>query len=154
MSGGRAELACNVSLQSADDAITLILWYRADTSGVPIYTVDARHGPLEQAVHTPMSSVFGAGRALFDLSVRPAILRLEPVLDDDGMEYRCRVDYRWGRTMSTFITLIVIGKPAPYVHWYRDNELIDDTYTYGTGNNTAHNELYINKLTRTGHHRY
>ncbi|CAG2165705.1 unnamed protein product, partial [Oppiella nova] len=65
------------------------------------------------------------------------------------MEYRCRVDYRWGRTMSTFITLIVIGKPAPYVHWYRDNELIDDTYTYGTGNNTAHNELYINKLTRT-----
>ncbi|CAG2119205.1 unnamed protein product, partial [Medioppia subpectinata] len=101
------------------------------------------------------------------------------------MEYRCRVDYRWGRTMSTFITLIVIvpprnliiknernqiqngligpynegsevrlscvsegGKPAPYVHWYRDNELIDDTYSYGTGNNTAHNELYISKLSR------
>ena len=109
MSGGRAELACNVSLPSADDAITLILWYRADTSGVPIYTVDARTGPLEQAKHTPMLSVFANSRAQFDLSVRPAVLRIEPVFDNDGMEYRCRVDYRWGRTMSTYITLIVIG---------------------------------------------
>ena len=41
------------------------------------------------------------------------------------------------------------GKPTPYVHWYRDNELIDDTYNFGTTNNTVHNDLLINKLSRS-----
>ncbi len=98
-----------MTLQSSDDAITLILWYRGDTSGVPIYSVDARHGSLENAKHSPMHNVFAGNRATFDLSVRPAILRIDPVIDGDGMEYKCRVDYRYGRTMITYVTLIVIG---------------------------------------------
>ena len=52
-------------------------------------------------------------------------------------------------TNKTNPYLYYTGKPTPYVHWYRDNELIDDTYSFGTTNNTVHNDLLINKLSRT-----
>src|SRR5437868_2185549 len=98
MAGSRAELGCNVTLPSSDDAITLILWYRGNTSRTPIYSVDAREELLENATHF-RGDVFAGNRASFDLNVRPALLIIDPVLEDDGMEYRCRVDFRWARTM-------------------------------------------------------
>jgi hypothetical protein len=52
------------------------------------------------------------------------------------------------------------GKPSPYVHWYKDDQLIDDTYAITTtngsansmvsvmGSATVHNEIIISKVGR------
>ena len=104
--GQRVGLPCNVTPPSEDDTITLVLWYRSDVKILPIYTVDIRHN-RDKAKH--LSHEVLADRAFFNLSVRPAILTLDPVLDSDGLEYRCRVDFRWGRTLTSVINLKVIG---------------------------------------------
>ena len=109
ISGSRAELPCNVTLPSEKDAITLVLWYRGNTSRTPIYSLDARVVKLENATHFK-GDAFTANRVCFDMSVRPALLKIDPVLEEDGMEYRCRVDFRWGRTMNTHVFLKVIGR--------------------------------------------
>ena len=118
-SGGKAELPCNITRPSQDDNVTLVLWYRDDTNGIPIYSVDARfaNGSLDKdkAKHF-VGEVFTGNRANFDVSVQPALLRIDPVLDDDGMEYRCRVDFKWGRTIISYITLNVIGKHNLKLH--------------------------------------
>lgn len=56
------------------------------------------------------TDIYLKGRASFDLSVHPAILTIDPVKEEDDMEYRCRVDYRWGRTANTHVKLDVVGK--------------------------------------------
>ena len=106
--GGRAELPCNITLPRADDAITLILWYRGNNSRHPIYTVDSRTEHVMNGTHF-RSDIFSPNRATLDVGVRPALLKIDPVLEDDGMEYRCRVDFRWGRTMNSHVFLNVIG---------------------------------------------
>ena len=100
-----------MTLPAPDDAITLILWYRGENR-TPIYTVDARDNSLAQGKHFASADVFAVNRAFFDLNKRPALLKIDPVKHDDDYEYRCRVDFRWGRTMSTFIRLNVIGNIA------------------------------------------
>lgn len=106
--GGNVYLPCNISIQVADDVVTLILWYKDDTGGAPIYSVDARsHQPVETAKH--FSSDFFGNRASFNLSVQPALLKIDPVMRDDDGVYKCRVDFRWGRTMTTATSLAVIG---------------------------------------------
>ena len=112
-------MPCNITRPSQDDNVTLVLWYRDDTNGIPIYSVDTRsaNGSLDKdkAKHF-VGEVFAGNRANFDVSVQPALLRIDPVLDDDGMEYRCRVDFKWGRTMISYITLNVIGKQNLKLH--------------------------------------
>jgi hypothetical protein len=80
ISGSRAELPCNVTMPSSDDAITLILWYRGNASRTPIYSVDAREELLSNATHF-RGDIFAGNRASFDLSVRPALLKIDPVLE-------------------------------------------------------------------------
>lgn len=104
--GERVGLPCNVTPPTEDDTITLVLWYRTDVKILPIYTVDIRHN-RDKAKH--LSHEVLGDRAFFNLSVRPAILTLDPVLDTDGLEYKCRVDFRWGRTLTSVINLKVIG---------------------------------------------
>lgn len=42
---------------------------------------------------------------------KPAQLQLEPVKQEDEGEYRCRVDFKRGRTVNTIIALRVIALP-------------------------------------------
>ena len=35
--GGRAELPCDISAPAKGDSVYLVLWYRKDYSGTPIY---------------------------------------------------------------------------------------------------------------------
>lgn len=108
-------LPCNLSPPSADDIISLVLWYRLDLPN-PIYTLDAR-GPCGPAVADCFTSakhfsskVLGS-RAVFNVSRRAlAHLRLDPVEEDDAGEYRCRVDFKRGRTLSQLVKLNVIGE--------------------------------------------
>ncbi|CAG2105479.1 unnamed protein product [Medioppia subpectinata] len=106
--GDKALLPCNITPPSEDDSITLVLWYRSDVKILPIYTVDIRHN-REKAKHLTHEVL--ADRAFFNLSVRPAVLSLDPILETDGAEYRCRVDFRWGRTLTSVINLHVIVPP-------------------------------------------
>ncbi|KAI1278420.1 Neural cell adhesion molecule 1 [Halotydeus destructor] len=112
--GGVALIPCNItasdSLLGGDDFITLILWYKENGGGAPIYTVDARTHPVETARHFP--SQFVEGRSSFDLAVQPmALFKLSSIgREDDGL-YKCRVDYRRGRTMHTSTVLSVVVPP-------------------------------------------
>lgn len=45
------------------------------------------------------------------MKVKPAQLQLEPVKQEDEGEYRCRVDFKRGRTVNTIIALRVIALP-------------------------------------------
>lgn len=107
--GGRAELPCNLTLPSPDDAIQLIFWHRGNNTRVPIYTVDGRASQtLSNATHF-LSDIFQPNRAIYDLQSNPSVLRIDPVFENDHNDYRCRVDFRWGRTINSFVSLHVIG---------------------------------------------
>ncbi|KAH9387679.1 hypothetical protein TYRP_008872 [Tyrophagus putrescentiae] len=114
--GGRAELPCNLTLPSPDDAIQLIFWYRGNASRVPIYTIDSRTATsLVNATHFPSSDIFSPNRATFQLngsaSPQLASLIIEPVEEADHGDYKCRVDFRWSRTISSFVSLHIIVPP-------------------------------------------
>lgn len=102
--GSTVYLPCSLSPPSADDAILLVLWYRVDLPN-PIYTLDTRSVP--EAKHFS-SKVLGT-RAYFNVTRRStAHLRLDPVEEDDEGEYRCRIDYKRGRTLNRLVKLNVI----------------------------------------------
>lgn len=111
VTGGRADLPCNISQHSSEDKVSLVLWYREDARA-PIYSVDARNSPLENAKHFP--GVTLASRAQFETFTRPSMLKIEPVQKEDAGVYRCRVDYRWARTFTHSMILNVIGKYLYY----------------------------------------
>ena len=99
--GEVARLPCNLSVDTGD-SIALVLWYRNE-SDKPIYTIDARSIDLYKAEH----SVADPRRYKFNLS---GLLYISPLLQSDGGEYRCRVDFKRGRTVNRILRLIVIGK--------------------------------------------
>lgn len=107
--GGQVDLPCNTSLPTSDDAISLIFWYKGDAIGLPVYSVDARNSTLlDQARH--FTSPLFQDRISFNSTVQPAYLSISNVREEDGGEYRCRVDFRWARTVNTIVNLQVIGK--------------------------------------------
>lgn len=78
----------------------------------PIYSLDARESPLAEA--TQFAGQPLDGRATVHLpnhSRRSGLvwLRIERLAPDDAGLYRCRVDYRRGRTINWLINLQVAG---------------------------------------------
>lgn len=107
--GSSALIPCNLTLkQVPEDFVTLVLWYKDDMGGAPIFTIDARTRALGSAPRVPSHEI--ADRASFDLSSNPAVLRISPLTKQDDGLYKCRVDYRRGRTVSTTTYLSVVGK--------------------------------------------
>ena len=106
VSGDRIDIPCNTSTW-LEDQVSLVLWFRGDT-GVPIYRVDARREPLAKSTHTTAEEL--RKRFFFDISVKPPVLRINPVLPSDAAEYRCRVDFRESRTQNVLVALNVTGK--------------------------------------------
>ncbi|GFR12434.1 nephrin [Trichonephila clavata] len=100
-------IPCNVTPSMSDDQVTLILWYRGE-SGNPIYSVDTRqvHGvsPKKNANKQLQD------RATFNITRTQANLNIKPVRENDGGEYRCRVDFRRSRTMNSVMKVIIVGK--------------------------------------------
>lgn len=126
--GQEASLPCNVTAPSSEDALALILWYRNGGKNA-IYTVDARStnnwstgrlfaAPavkdrvrLDCGVAGSTSAASGT-RLTVNASSNPTlcVLRIRPVTLDDGMmEYRCRVDFKRGRTINYNMHLNLIG---------------------------------------------
>lgn len=107
--GSAASIPCNMTTTSIpEDFVTLVLFYKDDIGGAPIFTIDARSRSLGSAPHVPNGLL--AGRVTFDMSNQPAVLRIQPVNKEDDGLYKCRVDYRRGRTMYTTTYLSVISE--------------------------------------------
>ncbi|XP_022247280.1 synaptogenesis protein syg-2-like, partial [Limulus polyphemus] len=180
--GDKVVLPCNITPPSFDDSVALILWYIGD-SGNPIYSVDARNEPVQEGKH--FSSDILGSRAKFNISLRSAFLVIEPVKADDSGEYRCRVDFRRGRTQNRKLKVNVIvppkeiyvqtgdkkfqdtvfgpinegssinltciavgGNPSPSVKWWREEALMDDSYTI-LKDRAVFNSLEIRAVDRT-----
>lgn len=60
---------------------------------------------------SPTQRRIGADRANFHMRRKPAQLTLEPVKHEDEGDYRCRVDFKRGRTVNTIISLRVLLLP-------------------------------------------
>lgn len=106
LDGERAILPCNITAPSSDDAVSLVLWYKYETV---LYTVDARSSvSLESAQHFLHTDI--EKRASFNLSYPLSFLRIKPIKSSDGGDYRCRVDFRRGRTVNRILKLTVIGE--------------------------------------------
>lgn len=107
--GNGISLPCNITPPTPDDGVSLILWYREDLS-TPIYTVDARQvDQLQYAKHFFDAPTLGS-RASFNLTYPLSYLQFTHVVAGDSGEYRCRVDFRRGRTINRVMQLNVIGK--------------------------------------------
>ncbi|XP_022257793.1 roundabout homolog 2-like [Limulus polyphemus] len=117
--GRSAHLSCDVSVTSEDDSISLVLWYKLGISA-PIFSVDSRHGPLERSKH--FTSDFLRERGYFDPGThsQPSVLTINPVEKNDEGKYRCRIDFRYGRTFNRIIMLKVIVPP-------QDITIVDET---------------------------
>lgn len=107
--GSRIRLVCNATYWS-NDQVSLVLWYKGsiNSKSSPIYTVDARHKPLNEARHYVSDSY--KDRARFDTRLNPPQLEIDTIEEEDQSEYRCRVDYYSKPKENFLIILFVIGK--------------------------------------------
>ena len=118
---GKVALPCDITPSSQDDSVALILWYKDDAL-TPIFTLDSRKGFLDQARTLTSSSL--DNRAYFNSHNRPAFLHIDPIKLSDAGDYRCRVDFKRGRTVNTVISLKVIVPPEePVITDMNGNEL-------------------------------
>lgn len=107
MAGGKVSLPCDILSPLPGDEVYLVLWYK-DEIATPIYSFDARRGPLGQARHS--SSDMLTKKGYFNTIARPAALEISPVGQEDEGEYRCRVDFRKAQTRNYQIVVKVIGE--------------------------------------------
>ncbi|XP_064088494.1 hemicentin-2-like isoform X2 [Macrobrachium nipponense] len=104
--GGSVTLPCNITPPSARDSPILVLFYNGVT-GMPVYSIDARNGPLETSIHW---SELGL-RARFDTASSPQGLVLQNVTASDDGDYRCRVDFGSSPTRNLRVKLMVVVPP-------------------------------------------
>ena len=108
-------LPCNISYTKEENSIKLILWYKNNILGTPIYSIDTRDSNISQARH--FVALPYRGRTSFELNLasRLALLVVNPILPGDDGHYICRVDYRWTRTTISNVKLDVIGMLRPNI---------------------------------------
>ncbi|XP_076310293.1 protein turtle-like [Tachypleus tridentatus] len=106
--GMKVAISCNITPPNPNDDVSLVLWYRGDTSN-PLYSFDARRGSTNSGRHSPTDNL--SDRAMFSVIDRPAVLILDPVLAGDAGTYKCRVDFRVARTRYSEAELSVIIPP-------------------------------------------
>ncbi|XP_054706717.1 hemicentin-2-like [Uloborus diversus] len=126
--GTTVSLPCNLSPPSPDDTIKTVLWFRPEIRN-PIYTLDARSATAAHDATHFASKVLG-NRGRFNISTqRPsaASLTLENVREEDAGDYRCRVDFRRGRTHSSNVKLNVIVPTNKMVIRDKENKTLSGT---------------------------
>lgn len=108
--GTAVQLPCDVQAPS-HDKVYMVLWFR-DDAGLPLYSLDVRGKPLEEAKHTSTSEGFGT-RAYFRTISETAQLVVNDIRRHDEGVYRCRVDFRHSASRSFRYNLTVIVPPEP-----------------------------------------
>ncbi|CAG9860290.1 unnamed protein product [Phyllotreta striolata] len=110
--GKDAELPCDITPALPNDNVTMIFWFK-DNQGMPLYSLDARHGPISKASHLAMSDDLGS-RSYFiteDESGK-ARLRIQNVnVNDEGL-FRCRVDFVNSPTRNYQVNLTLVAQPS------------------------------------------
>lgn len=126
--GGVAEMPCDILPEDAHDDVYLVLWFKENATK-PMYSLDVRGKPLNQASHWAESSSLGR-RASFRTQSSPNSLLVEELtLEDEGI-YRCRVDYRNSPTKNVKLNLTIIVPPdKPIIRDQNGQELV--TYEIG-----------------------
>lgn len=105
--GNNTAIPCNISPPNFDDTLKAIIWYNSNSDN-PIYTLDARNNQTDQMKH--FTSDLYKNRAFFNFTYPISYLRIKPVQEQDEGEYRCRIDFKRGRTINYSSRLKVICK--------------------------------------------
>ncbi|KAL1513908.1 hypothetical protein ABEB36_003247 [Hypothenemus hampei] len=110
--GMDAALPCDVTPALPGDNVTMIFWFK-DTIGMPLYSLDARGGPLTKASHLAMSDDLGR-RSYFIADEEPSKtrLRIQNVNRNDQGIFRCRVDFVNSPTRNFRVNLTLIEQPS------------------------------------------
>lgn len=116
----RRTIRPRVDLNQTYDGVRLILFYKESIKSGPIYSIDNRFvQQLSQARHFAAEpfqgrlTVEGLGQLpiIEDSAGQVALqLRIDSLRAADAGDYKCRVDFRRGRTLTTHVHLKVIGK--------------------------------------------
>lgn len=112
VAGGEARLPCNIAIPKEPDIISLILWHREALKS-PIYTLDFRKGPPDQARHFPGKTLID--RSHFEISEFPPTLKIKPVRVEDEGVYKCRIEYRRSRIVTRIVKLVILVPPQAVV---------------------------------------
>ncbi|XP_043273728.1 hemicentin-1-like isoform X2 [Venturia canescens] len=124
--GGAVELPCDIT-PTGPDSLSMVLWFKDETDGRPLYTVDVRGKVLSEADHMSDRRVFGT-RAYFRTGVSsPAVLALDDIKRHDAAIYRCRVDFGQGQTRNFRYNLSVIVPPEQPVILDRWSRILNGT---------------------------
>ncbi|KAL7636737.1 UNVERIFIED_CONTAM: hypothetical protein RMT77_012491 [Armadillidium vulgare] len=108
--GSKALLPCDVTPPDPGDRPILVLFYKG-LIGTPVYSLDARDGPLGFGTQWVDSNIFES-RVNYDLNSKVQGLVLKPVKEEDHSLYRCRVDFHSSPTRNSRIKLDVIIPPT------------------------------------------
>lgn len=136
--GETVQLPCNFSLNKMRE-IELILWYKGQGTGKPIFTLDTRTTPLlkhltsstrrtdlyksklasasllsklQQSPIITTGTKRAENRFTFNLTGELAYLQIRQVTATDQSGYKCRVDYKQSRSDYHQVNLTVIGECA------------------------------------------
>ncbi|XP_019764503.2 hemicentin-2 [Dendroctonus ponderosae] len=112
VAGLDALLPCDVTPALPGDNVTMIFWFK-DTIGMPLYSLDARGGPLSQASHLAMGDDLGR-RSYFIADEEPskARLRIQNATESDQGVFRCRVDFVNSPTRNFQVNLTLVEQPS------------------------------------------
>lgn len=105
--GNDTSIPCNIHPPNPDDSLKAVMWYNVKSDN-PIYTIDARTNQTDKWKH--FASEVLKNRAFVNFSYPISYLHIRPVEERDDGEYRCRVDFKRGRTKYYSTKLQVIGQ--------------------------------------------
>jgi hypothetical protein len=138
--GQSIQLNCNLTTFTAEDAIQLVFWYKGESNKpiysvdarnpsrprhFNYFAVQALKVTSFNTTSASKSSSFSSSIVLADESAESGqlrrlaerlslthnfSLRIDRLSREDGGLYRCRVDFRYARTLNTLMRLHVIGK--------------------------------------------
>ncbi|XP_015440009.1 PREDICTED: hemicentin-2-like [Dufourea novaeangliae] len=110
VAGFKAEIPCNIDPPTKSEVVSMVFWYKGESDGEPVYSVDARGRSIAQAKFWSDSYVFDE-RATMRTNVNPVKLVIDPLEANDAGVYRCRVDYKNSPTRNQMVNLTVIVPP-------------------------------------------
>ncbi|KAF5299763.1 hypothetical protein FQA39_LY11433 [Lamprigera yunnana] len=113
VTGKDVELPCDVTPPTPFDSVKMIFWFK-DATGMPLYSLDARGGPLHEASHLAITDELGS-RSYFIIDDQPskARLRIQNINSEDEGVFRCRVDFINSPTRNFKVNLTLVVQPSP-----------------------------------------